>query len=428
MTGKPTNIRWRIFLVLALASFVSYVLRANISIAAPTMIEELGLTEIQWGWILAAFTMGYSIFQIPGGVFGDKAGPRKALTIIAVLWGIFMILTIAIPGPDVASAGVVIGSLIAVRFLVGAVHAPIYPVMNTAISRWFPVGGWALPLGLSSTALTLGFAATAPVLAWLILDFGWRVAFLLLAPLGFIVAGIWWWYVRYFPSDHAAINEAEVALIAAKRPAPVEIPAHPPGWVRILKNRNMLLLTLSYTCSNFVFGEVFGWFYYYLVEVREFDPTDAGWVTASQWAAGGAGAALGGWLCDRLCKKLGLRWGCRWPIIIALVGCSVLLVAGAYHTNPIVAVTLLALCFFFHQLTEGAYWAASIAIGTQLAGMAGGILNTGANAMSVVSALLVPWFAHQFGWQFAIASGAIFALIAVVLLLFVRADETIKLD
>lgn len=60
--------------------------------------------------------------------------------------------------------------------------------------------------------------------------------------------------------------------------------------------------------------------------------------------------------------------------------------------------------------------------------MAGGILNTGANAMSVVSALLVPWFAHQFGWQFAIASGAIFALIAVVLLLFVRADETIKLD
>ncbi len=428
MTGKSTNKRWLVFLILAAASFVSYVLRANISIAAPAMMEELGLNEIQWGWILAAFSIGYGIFQIPGGVLGDKAGPRKALTIIAVLWGILMILTVAVPGPDVASTGVIIGSLIAVRFLVGAVHAPIYPVMNTAISRWFPVGGWALPLGLSSTALTLGFAATAPVLAWMIVGFGWRVSFLVLAPLGFIVAGIWWWYARDFPGDHPTTNDAEVALINANRPALVEIPAHPPGWIRILKNRNMLLLTLSYTCSNFVFGQVFGWFYYYLVEVRGFSPTDAGWVTASQWMAGGAGAALGGWLCDRLCKKLGIRWGCRWPIIIALIGCSVLLVAGAYHTNPIIAVTFLALCFFFHQITEGAYWAASIAIGNQLAGVAGGVLNTGANMMTVASVLLVPWFAQHFGWQFAIASGAIFAMIAVVLMLFVRTDEIMKLN
>ena len=118
MNQKPTNIRWRIFLILALASFVSYVLRSNISIAAPEMMKDLNLNEIQWGWILAAFTAGYAIFQFPGGIFGDKAGARKALTIIAVLWGVLMVLTAAIPGPDMASAGVVIGSLMFVRFLV----------------------------------------------------------------------------------------------------------------------------------------------------------------------------------------------------------------------------------------------------------------------------------------------------------------------
>ena len=97
-------------------------------------------------------------------------------------------------------------------------------------------------------------------------------------------------------------------------------------------------------------------------------------------------------------------------------------------SHPLVAVSFLALCFFFQQITEGSYWSASIAIGNQLAGAAGGILNTGANIMGIVTALLVPWIAVTFSWQIAIASGAIFSLLALVLLMFVRADETIKLD
>jgi ACS family glucarate transporter-like MFS transporter len=428
MNQRPTNIRWRIFLVLALASFVSYVLRSNVSIAAPAMIEDLGLTEIQWGWVLAAFTAGYAIFQFPGGMFGDKVGARKALMIIAVLWSVFMILTVVIPGPDVASAGVVIGSLMAVRFLVGAAHAPIFPVMNTAINRWFPAGGYALPLGLSSTALTLGFAAVAPVLAWVSVEYGWRVSFLLLSPLGFIVAALWWWYARDNPSEHHSVNEAELALVTAEVPPAALAPINPPGWIRVLKNRNILLLTLSYSCMNFVFYEVFNWFYYYLVEVRNFDPGDAGFVTSTQWMAGAAGAALGGWLCDRLCKKLGLRWGCRWPIIIGLLASAALLVGGAFHSNPTIAVTMLAVCFFFNQLTEGTYWATSISVGGELAGAAGGVMNTGANAMGVLNALLVPWFAHTVGWDVALASGAGFAVVGAILLLFIRADEPIDLE
>ncbi|MGB5491717.1 MAG: MFS transporter, partial [Woeseiaceae bacterium] len=130
MSVKPSNVRWVIFAILALGSFISYVLRANISIAAPDMIEELKLSEIEWGWVLAAFTAGYAVFQFPGGIFGDKSGARKAITIVAVLWGVLTIVTALMPGPEVASAGVVIGSLMLVRFLVGAVHAPIFPIQN----------------------------------------------------------------------------------------------------------------------------------------------------------------------------------------------------------------------------------------------------------------------------------------------------------
>jgi ACS family glucarate transporter-like MFS transporter len=423
VSNKPTHIRWRVFAILAAGSFISYVLRANISIAAPTMIEELNLSEIEWGWILAAFTAGYAIFQFPGGIFGDRAGARKALTIIAVLWGALTIITALTPGPDAASAGVLIASLMLVRFLVGAVHAPIFPIQNCAISQWFPVGGWALPLGLSSTGLTLGFAASAPVLAWLIIQFGWRVAFVILAPLGFIVAALWWWYSRDDPADHDSVNAAELGLIKANRSLPQTQSESKPGWLRVLKNRNILLLMLSYSCMNFVFYEVFNWFYYYLVEVRQFSAQDAGYVTSTQWIAGAAGAAIGGWFCDYLCKRIGLKWGCRWPIIIGMVLSALLLLGGAFHSNPVVAVTMLAVCFFFNQMTEGTYWATSIAIGGEYAGAAGGIMNTGANAMGVVNALLVPWFADTFGWTIAIASGAGFALFGAALLLFVRADK-----
>ncbi|MGI9237800.1 MAG: MFS transporter [Woeseiaceae bacterium] len=423
MSAKPSNVRWLVFVILAFASFISYVLRANISIAAPTMIEELKLSEIEWGWVLAAFTAGYAIFQFPGGIFGDKAGARRAVTIVAVLWGILTIVTALVPGPEQASAGLVIVSLMLVRFLVGAVHAPIFPAQNVAISQWFPVGGWALPLGLSSTGLTLGFAASAPILAWLIIQFGWRVAFVILAPLGFVVAGLWWWYSRDDPAEHASVNEAELRLIKANRSSPTSESESSPGWIRVLKNRNVLLLMLSYSCMNFVFYEVFNWFYYYLVEVRQFSAQDAGYVTSTQWIAGAAGAAIGGWICDRLCNRIGLKWGCRWPIIVGMTLSALLLVGGAYYSDPMISVAMLALCFFFNQMTEGTYWATSIAIGGEYAGAAGGVMNTGANVMGVANALLVPWFADTFGWTVAIASGAGFALLGAVLLLFVRADQ-----
>jgi len=411
-----------------MGSFASYMLRSNVSIAAPAMMADLGLTEIQLGWILAAFNAGYAVFQFPGGILGDNLGPRKALTIIAALWGVTTILTIAVPGPDVAGIGVIVSTLMLVRFLVGATHAPIFPVQNSAISRWFPLGGWALPHGLSSTALTLGAAATGPLLPWLIDLFGWRASFLIIAPLGFVVAALWWWYARDFPQDHAAINESEIELITANQQPPVENLPPPPGWLRVLKNRDVILLMLSYSCMNFVFFEVFNWFYYYLVEVREFDLQTAGYVVSSQWIAGAAGAAIGGWLCDRLCHVAGLRWGCRWPIIIGLVASGVFLIAGAMHSNPMIAVTLLALCFFFNQLTEGTFWATSIAIGGQFAGSAGGIMNTGANAVGVLNALMIPWLAGAVSWPMAIASGGFFSFIGAGLLLFVRADRRIELD
>jgi len=426
-TMKPTNIRWRIMGILMLASFVSYTLRYNMSAAAPAMMSDLGLTEIQWGWILAAFMAGYTIFQFPGGVLGDRFGPRRVLTAIAVCWGILTVLTAMVPGADFASTAVIVASLMLVRFLVGAFHAPIYPATNPAVVNWFPIGGWALPSGLSSTGLNLGVAASAPLLAWSIVEFGWRASFLFLAPSALILAALWWWYARDHPEDHKAVNDKELELIQAGRieeSTAVDEPEKS-GGLKVLKNRDVLWLTISYFCMNYTFYVVFSWFFYFLVEVRGFSMTDAGFVTSAQWVAGAAGAAISGWACDKLSKKLGLRWGLRLPLMVCGVVSAACLLGGILHPDPVVAIFLLVACFFFNQAMEAPFWTMSMAVGGTHAGAVGGAMNTGGNSSGMINALLVPWAALAFGWTFAIASAAVFSLLASLLVLLVRPDRQI---
>jgi len=390
--------------------------------------------------VMAAFTAGYTLFQFPGGLLGDRFGPRRVLTVLMILWVVLTAVTSVVPDGEGGSALAIVGSLMVVRFLVGVTHAPTFPVVNASIVRWFPPGRWALPSGLSSTGLTLGGAAGAIAVPLMVAAFGWRSAFLVLTPLGLLVAWLWWWYSRDEPRQHPAVNAAEIDLIehgrgAVERDRPQTDPgadphpgvdAEPRGmWLKVLRNRDVLLLTLSYSSMNFVFYIVFNWFYYYLVEVRDFSATDAGFVTSAQWIAGAAGATLGGWLCDRMCSRLGLRWGCRWPVVIGMGLAVVLLLVGAFHPSAAVAVTAMVLLFFFNQLNEGPYWATSIAVGGRHAGAAGGAMNTGANAMGIVNSLLVPWLAFSFGWTVAIASAAFFALLGIAFMLGVRADRPV---
>ena len=425
---RHTNVRWILLALLFAASFVAYALRTNLSIAGESMMTDLGLSKIQLGMVLSAFAWGYAIFQFPGGVFGDIVGSRKTLTWIAISWGVLTLLTGLVPGTQLASTSVILATLIGLRFLMGVVQAPLFPVTGGGtVSHWFPVSGWALPNGLMSTGLTLGAAATAPWIAWMMLTIGWRESFLLAAPSAFLFAGVWWWYARDNPADHPAVGKEELDRINAGRPSPPPPAEEKAAWKLALKNRDLLLLTASYFCMNYVFYIFFNWFFIYLVDVREFEILESGTIAAAPWIAGAVGATAGGLLCDRLSKRIGPRWGCRLPGIVGLSLVAGLLYFGATAEDPYLAVVLLSLCFGCTQLTEGAYWAAAISISGKHASAATGVMNTGGNAVGGIGALLVPITAEAFGWVVALATGSVFALAGVALWLFVRADRPLTL-
>jgi len=422
--SKPTNVRWVILTLISVASFISYVIRSNLSIVGPSVMAEFGFTEIQFGRILAAFTFGYAAFQFPGGVLGDVLGSRKAITLIAVLWGVLTILNGMIPAPPMVSVTAVLMIFIMLRFITGASHAPIFPVTGGIIANWFPVSGWGLPNGLTSTALTLGAAAAAPLMVWLMQVAGWRGSFFLTAPLAFLIAIVWWWYARDYPDQHRGVNSAELELIQANR---IDVhTVHEQGaWKQVLKDRNMLLLTFSYFCSNYIFYLVFNWIFIYLVEIRKVGQHEAGYLTAAQWIAAAIGATLGGFLCDYFAKKIGPRWGYRVIPIPSLILTAVFLLIGAISLNPYVSVGFFCLSFGCQQLTEGSFWAAIASIAGRHTSVAGGLLNTGGNTIGGVGALLVPVLAKYFGWTVAISSGVLFAIVAALLWFLIKADEQI---
>ena len=423
-SSAATGIRWRILAFLVVVSFVAYVLKTNMSVAGPAMMHDLGLTEVQFGIILAGSAWGYAIFQFPGGVFGDALGGRRAMTIIVVLWGVTTLLVGLVPAAGVLPPLVMLGTLTALRFLLGAAQGPLFPVMSgEVIAPWFPVTGWAWPNALSNVGLTFGSAVAGPLVAWLVLAVGWRQSFVLTAPAAFVLAGAWYWYARDRPADHSSVSPGELALIDAGRPPHVPTARIRGDWKVVLRDRQVLLLAASYFCINYVFYFFLNWGFYYLVEIRGFRSLEGGSLSSTWWLTGAAGAAVGGIWCDLLSRRIGLRWGCRWPAMVGGIGCGLAMAAAAMANNPYLAVGLLCAGLAFQQLTDSVYWAATMSVSGRHASAGCGVINTGGNVVGGVNALLVPLMARAFGWAPAIVTATAFAFVAAILWLWIDAGR-----
>ena len=420
-TLRIQGFRWVVLGVILLASFVAYILRTNVSIVSETMMTDLGMSEYQLGLVFSAFAAGYAIFQFPGGLIGDRFGPRRTITAIAIIWSVLTVITALIPGAWPVAWTV--GALALTRFLVGVANAPLFPVtIGGTIERWFPASQWGLPNGLTSTGLTLGAAATAPVVAWLMEMYGWRNALLIVAPTGLVAAAAYWFVVTDDPAEHPRVTPEELDFIQSERP-PAEHEIARGTWKLVLRDRNVLLIAASYFCMNYVFFLFFSWFFYYLVNVQNFSASDAGMFTAAQWILGAVGATVGGFGCDLLVRKFGIRRATRMQTMTALILSGVFLYVGATSGNVMLTVVALCFSFGFTQLTEAPMWVATMGVAGSHSQVATGVLNTGGNIPGAVGGLMVPFIAGLLGWPAAIISGSLFAFAGAALWLFIRADE-----
>src|SRR4029079_18082007 len=122
-----THARVRVLLFAFLLSVITYLDRICISAAAPFIMADLGLTVLQMSVVFSAFTLAYSLFEVPSGWLADSRGPRRDVARCGVWCSAFTLLTGAAAG---------FRSLLAIRFLFGAGEAGAFPTIVRGFSRW----------------------------------------------------------------------------------------------------------------------------------------------------------------------------------------------------------------------------------------------------------------------------------------------------
>jgi ACS family glucarate transporter-like MFS transporter len=393
-------------------SLFGYMQRTSIAIAAEPMMQELGLDQMTLGWLLTVFLVGYTVFQIPGGVFGEYWGSRRALT-----WmGAASLLATAATAitPRLASAGTVLAILMSARLLLGAAQGGLFPVATGAIKNWLPERNWGCAQGFLITGAWLGSAITPPIVSALVTNFGWRES-LAAVCIPSILLLVWWQYdARDRPAEHPAVAAAELAGLtegAGDRGERVSFAR----IIRVLVDRQVLLLTGSYFLMNYVFYLVTFWSFLYLRQERHMTTLESGWLASLPFLTAAVASVGGGQLSDSLILRFGARWGMRILPLIALPCAGLFLwLTGAASTTTL-AVAALCLSFGWCELIEGPYWSATMRLAPADSMAATAVLNTGGNLGGVVATPAIAALSANHQWQAVFALGAATSLGAAAL-------------
>lgn len=382
---RPSNVRRLVMVGLFLLSIVTYLDRVCISVAAPAMQKDLGMSPSQLGLVFGIFTLAYGLFEIPGGWMGDRFGPRRVLTRIVVWWSVFTALT-----------GVVtnFSQLLAVRFLFGAGEAGAYPNSSAAISRWFPAVERARAHGLVWMASRLG-GALAPLLVIPLQNaYGWRSVFYVFSVIGCVWAVGWYIWFRDDPREKSGVNEAELAVIGAGGESGPRL-----AFRTILSNPNLWAVMLMY--HFFCYGSYWyiAWTPTYLVQAKNMSGATLGAYSALPFILGALANLAGGVVGDALVKNRGLKQGRR---IVGMAGVGlggVFMIVSLFIVNPYVAAAVLALGFAASDFMLPTCWAVCLDIGKESAGTVTGAMNMagqmGATIMSYGFGVLV----EKYGWN-----------------------------
>jgi MFS family permease len=403
--ARPTRVRHVVLWLTVALYLITYMDRVSISAAIPSIQKEFGFSTITVGWVLAAFQISYTIFNIPSGWAGDRIGARRALTLIVGWWSLFTALTAAMFSAS---------SMIVCRLLFGVGEAGAFPIATRSLSNWLLPSerGWAQ--GATHAGSRLGGAITPVIVAAIIAALGWRAPFLIFAVIGLIWGVVWFKFYRDYPDEHAGVNQQERDMINSalnrKKRASRSVP-----WKQILSSRQMWLLALMYACYGYSINIYLTWFPKYLVDTHHMNLTTMGFYASLPLMAGVAGDLLGGWSSDHLVKRIGLGWARRLVAMIGFLGAGGFIMLAINIANPEIGIIFFALAVFFLELTVGVSWAVALDIGDEYAGSVSAVMNTVGSVGQTASAAGTGYLVTAYSWNAAFTVLGVLGLVGALL-------------
>lgn len=371
--------RWLIVLLLAAFSVVNYVDRQALSVLAPTLRKELGISTEQYSYIVSTFLAAYAVGYAVNGRLLDKIGVKLGLALALGFWSLAGMGHAAIFGW--LSLGIA-------RFMLGLGQSANPSGGMKAISEWIPTSERGLCSAIFSNANSLGAVLAPPIVASLTLWLGWRWAFLITGAAGFVLLAVW---LRFYetPEKHRALSESERALILEKRSiTPAGKINTPVSYRALLRDRACLALSsIRFLTDPFSYFLSF-WLIDYFQTVRGFSLQTVamlGWIPflASPLFGGPLGGALGDWMVRRGVQprvarlRMMFAAACITPVALVAVRTDLTWLAVAMCFLMVAANS----CWMVNQLTLAtelvprSQVASLVSLGG-IAGSIGGILST----------------------------------------------------
>jgi len=420
LAAPGTRYRFAVIGTLWLTGFFLYLDRVNISLAAPHIIDELGLSATQMGLILSIYYWGYLFGQMAGGVAADRLKIRAWALWFYVIWCI----TTCITGLCRS-----VGQFAVVRVLFGISEGAVGNPVNKLINNWALPNERGLVYGAQAASCYLGLVVGMPIVGLLIEQFGWRAMFFVTGLVTSIGVLAFWWFVYDRPHDHPRMPQVEREAVEASlardrvtfnaEAGSLKKLTFREGLVTAARNRSFWGICTAFFFAAGMYFTNLSWLPGYLAMERGFSGINSGYALVLPYASAGIGAVMCGRIGDRLGKRA----------LVAIVCCLFTLpgIAGVlYFDQRAAVVAMLCVMLFFNA-------AAVATIGVllfdllpaEIIGVANGILiGVFGGLGGIVGPLMLGRsfdLTHSFMTGFVLMGAGL--LIAILVLCFVHKDE-----
>ncbi|GAA1109518.1 MFS transporter [Nocardiopsis composta] len=249
--GVPGSPRaWFIVGMLVILMALNYADKLAFGLAANPIIEEFGLTATQYGFANSIFYVPFFIATLVVGFYANRTTTTWLLGVIAVLWGVAQISMVFAAG---------LGMILFSRLLLGGSEGPTYGLVNHAAFKWLREADRSLASSLLSAGGSLGVMIGAPVLTWLIVEHGWRAAFIASGVASIAWCAVWMFVGKEGPLTGAgegkgaqgkAAEQGGAELDGAAGPEPAAAPAAEPGFWQIVRTPTFIAVSLAAFAAN----------------------------------------------------------------------------------------------------------------------------------------------------------------------------------
>jgi ACS family hexuronate transporter-like MFS transporter len=402
------HVRWTICAMLFAATSINYMDRQVIAILKPTLQHSIGITEVDYGYIIFAFQLAYAVGVLAAGRLIDRIGSRIGYCVVMGIW------SLSAMGHALASSALEFGIA---RFCLGLGESGNFPAAIKTVAEWFPQKERSLATGIFNSGANVGAILAPLIVPWVALHYSWRAAFLVTGF--FSMIWIFWWYRNYRkPADHPTLTGAELRHIYEE--AAAQMGPHVP-WLRLLGYRQ----TWAFAIGKFLTDPIWWFFLFWLPDFfsKRFHLNLAhlGLPLIIIYTMSTVGSVGGGWLPVPF-RKLGLSPAGARLTAMLLCACAVvpIFTVGRLHSEWL-AIGLLSLATAAHQ-----GWSANLFTTTSdmfpksAVGSVVGIGTCAGSSGGMLIAAGTGWIlqlTHSYNSLFAIAAGVyLLALLIIVIM------------